>query len=621
MRSLVRTSATIGFIVALTLHGGATQAQAPANKVAVAASAVDDLQMWGSRIEAMVRSQELVVRRTYPDRRLPNHSHEVLTQYHDGVPVHGGELMVHRAGGVAVSILGSLYEGVNIGTTPTISPEEAAEIIESLAGIGTMPGLPTLTVYPIARDRFTLVYLATLSNGTSYVLDALDGHVRLRYSEIRNQAQTSTCHGGASDCAVGVGRGVLGDEKKISTTESGGAFETRDSLRPMETLTLDLRHDEAAFARLSGEIGAIPGVQPSDIARDTDNIWTEPSVVDAHAHAGWVNDYLFRAHGLDGVDGLNGTVFSLVNLPSGVADSNAFFSPPPSGPEGNGFMAYGEFSNGVPLTAIDVVGHEMTHALTFFRPGGNMVRYNGLGGPASSGCTPTATIPVIRDGQVLGTLPADFNFEGSGATFLCEEGQFIEAANVAGAVGEGFSDVVGTSVEFFLEDATQPDYEIGEDFDIGPIRSLENPRSITSCFSFIDGALVLDQSCPDHISQRAEFPLIVFPDETVFYWGGAAASDLGGEHLNSTIFSHVYYLAIEGGTNPTSGLAVQGVGPANRDQIEEIFVTALLDEIPSSPSWSDVAVALLQTAIIRFGPSDQATTAVFQALIAVGLLS
>ena len=45
-------------------------------------------------------------------------------------------------------------------------------------------------------------------------------------------------------------------------------------------------------------------------------------------------------------------------------------------------------------------------------------------------------------------------------------------------------------------------------------------------------------------------------------------SDNGGVHTNSTIVSHAYYLSVEGGTNRTSGLTVQGIGAANREQME-----------------------------------------------------
>ena len=50
--------------------------------------------------------------------------------------------------------------------------------------------------------------------------------------------------------------------------------------------------------------------------------------------------------------------------------------------------------------------------------------------------------------------------------------------------------------------------------------------------------------------------------------------DNGGVHTNSGIPNHAFFLAIEGGTNRTSGVSVQGVGAANREQIEEVFYRA-----------------------------------------------
>ena len=38
-------------------------------------------------------------------------------------------------------------------------------------------------------------------------------------------------------------------------------------------------------------------------------------------------------------------------------------------------------------------------------------------------------------------------------------------------------------------------------------------------------------------------------------------TDNGGVHINSGIPNHVFYLAVEGGTNRMSGITVQGVGP------------------------------------------------------------
>ena len=90
--------------------------------------------------------------------------------------------------------------------------------------------------------------------------------------------------------------------------------------------------------------------------------------------------------------------------------------------------------------------------------------------------------------------------------------------------------------------------------------------------------------------------------------------------MNSTIISHAFYLAVEGGRNRTSGLAVQGVGAANRSQVEQAFFDALVNRLPTSPSLFQAAEAVVQAAQSRFGSSSATTTAVTQAFRAVGLL-
>ncbi len=66
---------------------------------------------------------------------------------------------------------------------------------------------------------------------------------------------------------------------------------------------------------------------------------------------------------------------------------------------------------------------------------------------------------------------------------------------------------------------------------------------------------------PDHYSRRF-----------------TGTADNGGVHTNSGIANHAFYLAIEGGTNRTSGLSVQGVGGANREQIERVFYRAFTSD-------------------------------------------
>jgi hypothetical protein len=95
---------------------------------------------------------------------------------------------------------------------------------------------------------------------------------------------------------------------------------------------------------------------------------------------------------------------------------------------------------------------------------------------------------------------------------------------------------------------------------------------------------------------------------------------IGGDpHYNSTIASHAFYLAIEGGTNHTSGLAVQGVGAANRDQIEKSFFRALTVLLPSSATFATTRLATIQAARDLYGTGTTVERAITQAWDAVGV--
>ena len=96
-------------------------------------------------------------------------------------------------------------------------------------------------------------------------------------------------------------------------------------------------------------------------------------------------------------------------------------------------------------------------------------------------------------------------------------------------------------------------------------------------------------------------------------------TDRGGVHMNATIFGHAFYLAIEGGENATSGLMVQGVGAANREQIERVFFRAMTELMPRFATFDIAATALFVSAYDLFGDNSSVLTAVAQALLAVGL--
>jgi bacillolysin len=164
--------------------------------------------------------------------------------------------------------------------------------------------------------------------------------------------------------------------------------------------------------------------------------------------------------------------------------------------------------------------------------------------------------------------------------------------NESGALNEAFSDIMGTATEFFFQQPGngpgRADYLIAEDVVTpGGIRSMENPAA------FID---------PDHYNQRF-----------------TGAADNGGVHTNSGIANHAYYLAIEGGTNRTSGLTVQGVGRANREQMERVFYRAFTQFMPSDATFATARATTIQAARDLFGANSAAERAVTQAWTAVGV--
>jgi thermolysin len=292
-----------------------------------------------------------------------------------------------------------------------------------------------------------------------------------------------------------------------------------------------------------------------DIASDDDNDWTDGSVDDAHVYAGWTYDYYFKRFGRHGLDNNNIRMRSLAN-PVRRLDLTTYFNQFPdfflnAFYAGSGVMVYGvglppgftvdspvgrqswDFTSG----ALDVVAHELTHGVTEF----------------------TSNL-IYR--------------------------------NESGALNEAFSDMMGTSVEFFYQPPgggpLTADYLIGEDVvRPGGLRSLASPSQFGD---------------PDNYSRRL-----------------LGADDNGFVHSNSLIAGHAFYLTIEGGTNLTSGLMVRGVGGNNREQVEKVFYRAFTQLLPSNATFALARAATIQAARDLYGAGSDVERALTEAWTAVGV--
>ncbi|MEI6669301.1 MAG: M4 family metallopeptidase [Acidobacteriota bacterium] len=499
-----------------------------------------DLRTWDSDIGRQARLGDLRLRTTETDPLVTGRTHQRFDQYHRGVRVWGGEMVRQVDSEGTVSVFGTLYPAIDIDTTPLIGAQEAAITASKLSGTGLGPTrAPDLLV--VARDAggYALAYRVRLSTPDDlivYFIDARTGTLVSSYSD----AQTE----------IGVGTGVLGDQKKVSSTMSGGSYRAWDQMRPAPIFTFDLKGD---LARTQHVLNGLATLGTTDISASPDNTWTDPATVDAHAYTGWTFDYYYKRFGRSGLDGHN---LSIKNLVHPVARAtwnqvtsstlnlyylNAFYA-------GDGIMVYGEglppeaTVNGLKWTyfagALDVVAHELTHGVTDYTSG-------------------------------------------------------LIYQNESGALNESFSDMMGTSVEFFYQPPgvgyLKADYTMGEDLTtpMAGFRSMANPGAFGD---------------PDHYSKR--------------YRGTA---DNGGVHTNSGISNQAFYLAIEGGTDRTSGLSVAGVGAASREKIEKVFFRAFTQMLPAGATFSVARAATIQAARDLYGAGSNVEQAVTQAWTAVGV--
>ncbi|POX63970.1 peptidase M4 family protein [Streptomyces sp. Ru62] len=206
-------------------------------------------------------------------------------------------------------------------------------------------------------------------------------------------------------------------------------------------------------------------------------------------------------------------------------------------------MTYGDGSgNADPLTSLDVAGHEMSHGVT--------------------------------------SNTAGLNYSGE-----------------SGGLNEATSDIFGTGVEFFANNASDPgDYLIGEKIDINgdgtPLRYMDKPSK--------DGG-------------------------SADYWSSSVGSK--DVHYSSGVANHFFYLLSEGSGSKTingvtynsptyNGAAVTGIGRAKALQI---WYKALTTYMTSTTNYKAARTATLNAASALYGSTSAEYKAVAAAWTAVNV--
>jgi Zn-dependent metalloprotease len=545
-------------LVALSLsevRAGQTD-RAPATVVArTLAETGDTAAGWGRRIEQMQRAGSLRLRSSREDAMVEGRVHDRFDQYAGDVPIFGAQVVRQRSTNGVETVFGELYPD-DLGIS--LTPRLGAE--QAAARISAIAGRA-----PIGGQVPELVVLPREDG--SFTL-AWQSHVRIGgdFLAIFVDAQTgdevwrySVRHTQAS---VGTGTGVLGERKKLATQQQGGAFFATDTLRPPSLVTLDMKgnHDRV-FSILDGDFGPAA----SDVATDTDNTWTDGAVVDGHSGIGFTYDYYFARFNRRGVDNNNRNLRTIIH-PANRND---------------------------PLSLPDeVIGSLLLNA--FWCPvcgqaGNTGFLVFGEGVPTR----------FVLDGQNWNYFASAFDVVAHEYTHAVTSfSSDLIDRNESGALNESFSDVMAVGAEFYLaasgRSTRPPDYILGEDA-FTPVApgALSGTRTLSDPLAY---------GYPDHYSIRFRGP-----------------EDGGGVHINSSISNHAFFLAIEGGTNRTSRLAVEGVGAANREQIERVFYRGFTAFLTPNATFAQARQATLRAASELYGDSSAAFRAVQQAWTAVGV--
>ncbi|MFC6225550.1 M4 family metallopeptidase [Hymenobacter artigasi] len=363
-------------------------------------------------------------------------THQKFAQYYQGIRVEHADYTVHAKGGVVESISGDFEKISGLNITPSLS--EKAALAAATAHVGASKYMwqtneaDAATFRPagelvIVRDnrksaengplvlawKFNVYAAEPISRAFVYV-DASNGAVVMTDAIIKHAAATgtfATAYSGSRTIADG--------------TTTGGYFLREGTTRGLGIETYNCKKGNSYTAA-------------TDFV-DADNNWTSAEynnanfdnvAGDAHVGAQATYDYWKNVHGRNSYNNAGAKIKSYVHfddVPGGAGYENAYWN--------GSVMTYGDGATRFrPLTALDVCGHEIGHA-------------------------------------------------------VCETTANLTYANESGAMNEGLSDIWGASIEAYAVAnlgftsggvKAKSTWLIGEEIDKqqAALRSMSDPKSL-----------------------------------------------------------------------------------------------------------------------------------------------
>jgi Zn-dependent metalloprotease len=488
-------------------------------------------------------ADDFVLRSTVVDR--DGTEHVRFDRTYQGLPVIGGDVVLHSKNGVLQRTGLTLKTVARPSVTPAITSQRA--ITEAGTRFGTgFSALPSSRLVLYARDRSPVLAYEVGMAGVKADQTPTDMRyiVDAKSGLILDQWDTIE--------TITPGGGSGGCAAPVASSGTGksmflGNVQVDTSKCGVRYQMLDTTRGGGYTTNMSNRTTGL-----GTLFVDVDNTWgnnlnTDSATVAVDAHYGvsktW--DYYKNVHGRNGI--ANDGVGALSRVHYGVSYANAFWS------DSCFCMTFGDGDGSTlaPLVALDIAGHEMSHGVT----------------------SRTAGLLYSRE---------------------------------SGGLNEATSDIMGTMVEYYAEDATDVgDYLVGEKI------YKNNPQGTTALRYMFKPSL--DGDSPDCYS--------------------STLGDLD-VHYSSGVANHFYYLLAEGAVVPSGfgagtsanlvpsdlvcsgGTNLVGIG---REAASKIWYRALTVEMTSSTNYAGARAATIAAADSLYGVGSSQSLAVAAAWNAVSV--
>ena len=319
-----------------------------------------------------------------------------------GLPVIGGDFVVHSRNGQVRNVSQTLRTSVRPSLAPRIKSDQA--IVEAGARFGAhFVGAPTSRLVIYARGASPVLAHEVIFNGIKadqtptemhYFVDARDGKILSQWDGVETARPGPGGGGCSSTAAIGSGNSLTEGTVVLNTSKCGTSYQLVDSTR-----------GGGATHNMSLKTAGLGTVFSGSTNVWGNNLVSNAQTVAADAHYGVATtwDYYKNVHGRTGI--ANDGVGAISRVHYGRNYQNAFWS------DGCFCMTFGDGDNGatiLPLVALDIAGHEMSHGVT------------------------SRSANLVYSGE-------------------------------SGGLNEANSDIFGTMVEYYANNANDPgDYVIGE---------------------------------------------------------------------------------------------------------------------------------------------------------------